>query len=73
MDSCSDLEGVSAAPVIGFSAWELCQFAFAAGKSKKVSFFELAEVAPKLDPTGRSARIAAEVLFYFVKGRLRLR
>src|SRR5690606_4331401 len=27
MDSCSDAEGTSAAPVLGFSAWELCCFA----------------------------------------------
>jgi len=71
MDSCCELEGVSAAPVIGFSAWELCQFAFIAGLSKKISFLELAETAPSLDPTGRSARVAAEVLFYFLKGRLK--
>lgn len=70
MDCCSELEGVSAAPVIGFSAWELCQISFHAGRHPKVSYLELAEVAPPLDPTGRSARIAAEVLFYFLKGRL---
>ena len=70
MDSCSELEGVSAAPVIGFSAWELTRFAFIAGCNTKVRFFELAEVAPSLDPTGRSARIAAEVLFSFIQGRL---
>lgn len=72
IDSCFELEGVSAAPVIGFSAWELCQFAYLAGQSKKVSFLELAEVAPGLDPTGRSARIAGEILFYFLKGRTTL-
>ena len=70
MDACSELEGVSAAPVIGFSAWELTRFAFHAGQNTKVGLFELAEVAPSLDPTGRSARIAAEVLFAFMQGRL---
>lgn len=73
MDSCRELEGVSAAPVIGFSALELCQMAFTAGASKKVGFLELAEVAPALDPTGRAARIAAEVLFWFMRGRINLR
>lgn len=72
MDSCSELEGVSAAPVIGFSAWELCQFAYLAGGSPRVKFLELAEVAPALDPTGRAARIAAEVIFYFLKGRIEI-
>ncbi len=70
MDCCSELEGVSAAPVLGFTAWELCQMAYQAGKSKKVGMLELAEVAPALDPTGRAARISAEILFWFLKGRL---
>lgn len=70
MDSCADMEGVSAAPVIGFSAWELCQMAELAGANRKVAILELAEVAPSLDPTGRSARIAAEVLFHFLLGRI---
>ena len=70
MDSCSDIEGVSAAPVIGFTAWELCQFARLAGAQKKIALLELAEIAPDLDPTGRAARIAAEVLFHFVLGRI---
>jgi formiminoglutamase len=69
MDSCSDAEGTSAAPVIGFSAWELCQFAYWAGQSKNARFFEIAEVAPPLDPTERSARIAAEMIYYFLRGR----
>lgn len=70
MDSCRELEGVSAAPVIGFSALELCQMAWHAGRSKKVGFLELAEIAPALDPTGRAARIGAEVLFWFLRGRI---
>ena len=70
MDSCRELEGVSAAPVIGFSALELCQMAWHAGKSKKVGLLELAEIAPALDPTGRAARIGAEVLFWFLRGRI---
>ena len=72
MDSCADIEGVSAAPVIGFSPWELCQFARLAGTNKKIALFELAEIAPALDPTGRAARIGAEVLFHFLLGRLSL-
>ena len=70
MDSCADIEGVSAAPVIGFTPWELCQFAQLAGASKKISILELAEIAPELDASGRAARIAAEVLFHFLLGRL---
>ncbi len=70
MDSCSDIEGVSAAPVIGFSPWELCQFAFAAGRNRKVRILEIAEIAPDLDPSGRAARIGAEVIFHFILGRI---
>jgi arginase family enzyme len=70
MDACNELEGVSAAPVLGFTAWELCQFAFLAGSNPKIGYLELAEVAPSLDPTGRGARIAAEVIYYFTKGIL---
>lgn len=70
MDSCSDIEGVSAAPVIGFSPWELCQFAFLAGRNRKVALLEIAEIAPDLDATGRAPRIAAEVIFHFILGRI---
>jgi formiminoglutamase len=70
LDSCAEIDGVSAAPVIGFSPWELCQFAFHAGKSSKVRLLELAELAPNLDPSGRSARIAAEIAFHFILGRI---
>jgi formimidoylglutamase len=68
IDSCSDVEGASAAAVIGFSAWELCQMAYLAGKNKKVLIFEIAELAPGLDPSSRSARIAAEIIFHFSLG-----
>ena len=69
MDCCSETEGVSAAAVIGFSAWELCQFAKIAGANPKVKMLEIAEVAPELDPSGRTCRIAAEVVFHFMTGR----
>lgn len=68
IDSCSDVEGASAAAVIGFTAWELCQFAYLAGRTKNVGAFEIAELAPSLDKTGRSARIAAEIIFHFSLG-----
>jgi formiminoglutamase len=72
MDCCADIEGVSAAPVIGFSPWELCQFARLAGANKNIALLELAEISPPLDPAGRAARIGAEVLFHFLLGRLSL-
>lgn len=69
MDACAEGEGVSAPAVIGFSAWEMCQFAFLAGKQAKVKYLEIAEVAPSLEPTERTARIAAEVIFSFLLGQ----
>ena len=72
MDGCPQAEGTSAAPVIGFSAQELVDFATLAGLNKKVRYFELAEVAPPLDPTERSSRIAAEVAFAFISARARV-
>ncbi len=69
MDACCDGEGVSAPAVLGFNAWEMCQFAFIAGKNPKVKYFEIAEVAPALETTDRTARVAAEVIFYFLQGQ----
>ncbi len=69
MDSCSEAEGMSAAPVIGFSASELYTLAALAGSQLKVRFFEIAEVAPPLDTSERSSRIAAELLYAFLRSR----
>lgn len=69
LDSCSEAEGMSAAPVIGFSAAELYTLASLAGAHPKVRFFELAEVAPPLDPSERSSRIAAELIYAFLRSR----
>lgn len=69
MDACSDAEGTSAAPVLGFSTFEMCRMAELAGRHLKVRYFEIAEVAPPLDPFERSSRIAAEMIAYFLRGR----
>ena len=69
LDSCSEAEGMSAAPVIGFSAAELYTLASLAGSQPKVTFFEIAEVAPALDPYERSSRIAAELIYAFLRSR----
>ncbi len=73
LDCCPDAEGMSAAPVLGFSAWELCCFAATAGSNPRVAYLEIAEVAPALDVSERSSRIAAEVIFAFLDARSRLR
>jgi formimidoylglutamase len=69
MDACSDAEGTSAAPVLGFSAWDMCKMAEAAGRLSKVKHFEIAEVAPVLDPAERSSRIAAEMIYAFLRAK----
>lgn len=69
IDSCESAEGSSAAPVLGFTATELYWIAKAAGSRKNVLYFEICEVAPDLDPTARSSRIAAELIFAFLEAR----
>lgn len=73
MDACADAEGTSAAPVVGFSAWELVRMAAQAGATKRARYLEIAEVAPELEPSERSARIAAEMIFAFLRARAEAR
>jgi len=70
LDCCHELPGTSAAPAIGFSIRELCQMAYAAGCHSQVSYFELAEVSPPWDPTGKTANAAAEILYAFLSGKI---
>lgn len=69
MDACYETDGVSAAPVIGFSAWEMVRMAAVAGTQGKVKFLEIAEAAPSLDFNERSSRIAAEMIHAFLTAR----
>jgi len=71
MDSCHEILGTSAAPAVGFSISELFQIAYWAGTQKSVKYFELAELAPPLDPSGKSALAAAEILYAFLLGKAR--
>lgn len=72
MDACAETEGTSAAPTLGFSAWELCCFAAIAGKNPKVRYLEIAEVAPGLEPSDRAARIASEIIYAFLDARSKI-
>jgi formiminoglutamase len=69
MDCCSELTGTSAAQAIGFSLQELYEIAFLAGAHRQVKYLEIAEVAPSLDPSGKTALGAAEVLYSFLCGK----
>jgi formiminoglutamase len=71
MDACFECEGTSAAPVIGFSAWQMIEMARIAGEVSKVGYMEIAEVAPSLDTNDRSSRIAAEMIDAFVRAKLK--
>lgn len=69
MDACSDAEGTSAAPVLGFSAWQMVEMAAVAGRCSEVQYLEIAETAPPLDASERSSRIAAEMIHAFMSAR----
>lgn len=69
MDCCYEVSGTSAATVVGFSIKELIEMAFWVGKNPLVRYFEIAEVSPPLDPQGKTALVAAEILFSFLCGR----
>jgi formiminoglutamase len=64
----SQVSGVSAPSVGGIDADELASFAFEMAKNKKVKVADLVELAPSLDPTGRSERVAATILVNLIAG-----
>jgi arginase family enzyme len=68
IDSCAEVIGSSAANTIGFSARELFDFARLAGVHPKTRYFEIAEVAPPLDISGKTSQVAAEILYAFLCG-----
>ncbi len=70
LDSCSGLPGVSAPGALGFSVDQLCEMAAIAGRHKKVRLFEIVECAPDLDPSGMTAKAAAEMAWAFIANRL---
>lgn len=66
--SAAALPGVSATNPWGLSADQGLQLALAMGASPAVVMLDLMELAPPLDPTGRSARMAAFFLGAFLQG-----
>lgn len=69
IDSCSEVMGSSAANTIGFSIRELFECARLAGAHPKTHYFEIAEVSPPLDSSGKTSWVAAELLYGFLCGR----
>ncbi len=70
LDACAGLTGVSAPAALGFSPEDLCEMAAISGRHKKVRLFELVECAPHLDPSGMSAKVAAEIIYAFLEQQL---
>jgi formimidoylglutamase len=64
----SQVSGVSAPSVGGISAKQLCDMAYELSGRKKVRCVDLVELAPALDPSGRSQTVAATVLVYLIAG-----
>lgn len=64
----ASVSGVSAPSVGGLSGTELSSFAYELAKMSKVRCADLVELAPSLDPTGKSERVAATVLVNLMAG-----
>lgn len=64
----SAMPGVSALNPAGLAVAEVAALVEAAGQSPGIRHFDLMELSPVWDPSGRSARIAAYLLLCFVAG-----
>jgi formiminoglutamase len=62
------LPGVSALNPCGLSVARVAELVEAAAHHENVRHFDLMELSPPFDPSGRSARIAAHLLLCFVAG-----
>jgi formimidoylglutamase len=64
----SQVSGVSAPSVGGLNADEVASIAFELSTCPRVRVADVVELAPSLDPTGRSQRVAATVLMNLIAG-----
>ena len=64
----SYVSGVSAPSAGGLGAGELFEMLYFLGSKKKVVCADIVELAPQLDPTGKSDVVAATALVYLVAG-----
>lgn len=62
------VSGVSAPSAGGLAADDLFKLAYEIGRNKKAVCADIVELAPSLDPTGRSQRVASTALTYLVAG-----
>jgi formiminoglutamase len=66
----TDAPGVSSPNATGISAAEFCTIARLAGQDKRSRIFEITEVNPSYDIDGRTCRLAAAGLWYFMASSL---
>ena len=62
------VSGVSAPSAGGITAGELLTLVYEIARKDKVQAADIVELAPPLDPTGSSERVAASVLAYMIAG-----
>ena len=62
------VSGVSAPSTGGVSYWELYQLVHNLARNPEVKCADLVELAPSLDPTGKSQVVAANALMYMIAG-----
>lgn len=62
-----DAPGVSAPYPIGLSAEEICRIAQIAGAERRTRIIEVSEVNPRYDVDGRTARLVAMMLLYYLR------
>jgi len=64
----ADAPGASASYPAGLGARDLEVFARIAGSDQNVGYFDIMEVSPPLDVDGRTAALAASLVFHFLAG-----
>ncbi len=63
----NDAPGVSASYPVGLTAEEICQLAALAGKDQRSRVVELSEVNPSYDVDGRTAKLGAMMILYYLQ------
>ena len=63
----SDAPGCSAPSPIGLTGYEACEIARIAG-AHGTQMFDIVEVSPAFDVDGRTSRLAARMIAYFLAG-----
>jgi formiminoglutamase len=64
--SAADAPGVSAPNPLGFSGSEFCRLARLAGQDPRTLLVEFSEVNPQFDLDGRTCRLVAAAIFYYL-------